>query len=229
MSLSRSLPEAIRGCWYFVPQDTVIKNGSLRSSQILAMRVDGTFKRYEIKSGRRKLLESGDYSYDGSFLILRGRNSETFRVHRDSFWRWSLEGRRKDHYLIRDLITEENFIDLSDKHRRDIRILPLRAQIEATDSGEEDQIFRITFRPEDSDPTDSPILLGSFFFEDNQPGRRWIGLTPLASGIEPATWERIIHDSFMDVFCSKPQELSVITIRFLDTDQSKVSSYGIER
>lgn len=229
MSSSRSLPEAARGCWYLIPQDAVIKDGGLRSSQILALRVDGSFRRYQIKNGRRKTIETGNYTYDGNFLILRGRNSETFRVYRESFWRWSLEGRRKDFFLLRGLITEESFSELSERQSRDVRILPLRAQIEATDDGDEDQIFQITFRPEDSEPSDNPILLATFFFEDSGAGHRWIGLTPLVSQIEPATWERIIHDSFLDLYCARPNDLSVITIRFLDTDRSKVFSYGIGR
>ena len=223
MASSRSLPEAVRGCWYYIPESFQIEGGLNRAHQVLAFGVDGSFIRYQIKSGRRKIAEEGDYTFDGNFLIIRGRNTDTFRVRRHSFRRWSLEGKKKTHHLIRGLFDDAD-ISLTDAALRDIRILPLRAQVQADFTGEH-VIYRLTYDQDE----EAPVLLATFFVEHHDDGRRWIGITPLAQGIEPKTWQRIMEDSFLDMFLGKPDDVRVVTLRLLDTDESRSFNYQVKR
>lgn len=223
MSTSRSLPEAVRGCWYYVPETFEIAKGLQRPYQILSFAADGSFQRYQIKSERRKATESGDYTYDGNFLIIRGRNTETFRVNRRSFWRWDLEGKKKGHCLLRGLFTEADEGELTEAQSRDIRILPLRAKVESDFEGD-DVIYRLVYEGSG----DERILLGSFFVEYHDDNRLWVGISPIVAGIEPPTWERIIRDSFLDMHLGKP-DVGVVTTRLLDTDESRVFNYQIPR
>lgn len=223
MSSSRSLPEAVRGTWYFVPVDFDLSSGSTGAYQIYSMSVDGAFRRYQVKLGRSKLAESGDYTFDGNFLILRGRQTETFRVKRPEFWRWELEGKRKDFLLLRGLIGPEHFYSLSGDEARNLRILPLRAQIES-DFDEGPQVHRIMYRTESEE---KDHLLGLFFVEEQLDGKRWVGLTRLVEGLEENTWERILRDCYFDLTQGRPEDVTVVTLRFLDTDESRVFNYKI--
>ena len=218
--VSQTHPEAVRGTWYYVPEDFELADGLKKPHQILAFRVDGSFTRYQVKNERRKVVETGDYTYDGNFLILRGRSTDTFRVRRPFFWRWELEGKKKDQHLLRALVAPHHLPALSESQARDLRILPLRARIHADHDGD-DLIYRMVFTE-----SEEPILLGTFFVEPHTDGHRWIGLTPLVQGVEPKTWERIIRDSFLDLFCGKPDDITVVTIRLLDDDSSRVFNYA---
>ncbi len=214
-------PEAVRGCWYYVAEDFSMDGGLARQHQILSFRVDGTFTRYQVKSERRKVAETGDYTYDGNFLILRGRSTDTFRVRRPQFWHWELEGKKKDQYLLRALTDPEGLQELTEGQARDLRILPLRARIQADHEGE-DVIYRAVF-----EESEEPILLGTFFVEVQADGARWVGVTPLVEGIEAVTWERIIRDSFLDLFCGKPEDVRVVTVRILKDQSSRVFNYQV--
>lgn len=218
--VSQIHPEAVRGSWYYVPEDFELHDGLAKPHQILTFRVDGHFTRYQVKNERRKVLETGDYTYDGNFLILRGRSTDTFRVRRPHFWRWELEGKKKDQHLLRALSHPDSLPSLTESQARDLRILPLRARIRADHEGD-DQIYRMVF-----EEADEPILLGTFFVEAHADGHRWIGLTPLVDGIEPKTWERVIRDSFLDLFCAKPTDVTVVTVRLLHDDSSRVFNYA---
>lgn len=225
MSSSRSLPEAVRGCWYLVPTEYDLSKGVEGSYQVYTFGLDGSFRRHQVKSGRLKQAESGDYTFDGNFLILRGRQTETYRVRRPLEWRWELEGKNKDQYLMRALVDEAGFTELDEGAGRSLRILPLRAQVEQ-DFEEGPPMYRVVYR---GDEGGDAVLLGTFFVEDHPDGRRWIGLTPMASGLEESTWERIISDSFLDMYCGRPDGVAVVTIRFLNSDASRVFNYRMKK
>lgn len=220
---SRFLPEAIRGVWFYVAEDFEMDRGHERTRQQLAFRIDGSFTRYQIKNDSRRAIENGDYTYDGNFLILRGRNTDTFRVRQKGHWRWDLEGKKKEHHLLRALIDLDAPPELSASVARDIRILPLRVQIKGRFSGP-DTIFEAIYKPTEGEP----ILVGTFFTETHPDQKRWVGITPLVQGIEIKTWERIIEDSFLDLFAGKPDDVSVVTLRLLDTGESRVFNYTSE-
>ncbi|MFU8804284.1 MAG: hypothetical protein ACNA8W_10780 [Bradymonadaceae bacterium] len=216
----RPLPEAIRGCWYYVSHKFDLDERPLRPRQILCFRVDGSFSRYQLKEQSRKELEKGDYTFDGHFLILRGRNTDTFRVRSDDFWKWTLEGKKDDHFLMRGLVTESAFQPLSTEDQKEIRILPLRVNVRSDFEGP-DLIYDLVYQPSEKEPT----AVGSFFVEHHADGRLWIGVTPYVEGITTKTWERIIQDSYLDFYLGKPDDIRVVTVRLLDTSEAQVFNY----
>jgi hypothetical protein len=218
---SRPLPEAVRGGWYFFPGDGDInklrKKGDL---QVLSFAVDGTYRRYKLKAKSRKLSESGEYTFDGNFLILRGRRTLTFRVRRPTFWRWQLEDKKKSYTLVRALTDDDRRPTLADEQRRDIRLLPLRARIE-TDHEGEDAIHRIVY-----EANGGPRQLLATFFVEADEDQHLVGLTPLVEGVEPRTWERIIRESYVDLFLGAPEDLADVTLLVLNGDKPQRLSVG---
>ncbi|RAL22441.1 hypothetical protein DL240_11385 [Lujinxingia litoralis] len=216
---SRFLPEAIRGAWFYVPEDYDLTRPHERTRMQLVFRIDGSFTRYQIKNDSRRPVENGDYTYDGNFLILRGRNTDTFRVKQQGYWRWDLEGKKKEQRLLRALVDLDAPLPLSDAASRDIRILPLWVKIHRRFQGP-DTIFEAHYSPDDQDPQ----LVATFFIEELDE-KRWIGITPLVTGIEPRTWERIIQDCLLDLFLGKPSDIGVVTLRLLDSGEARVFNY----
>ncbi len=220
MSSSRPLPEAVRGCWYYLPVNADHDPNGPR--QVIAFGVDGSFVRYEIKKSRRKEAESGDYTFDGNFLILRGRRTHTFRVHRPSFWQWKLEGKKKHFRLLRGFAPiDEEVATLPDAERRDISLLPLRARVEADFDGA-NVIHRLVYEHGAEDRR----LLGTFCVKQRPDSPLWIGLTPLVRGIEAKIWKRIVRESYLGMFLDQPDDVGQVTLHLFDSHESIGFDYG---
>lgn len=218
---NRPPPESIRGSWYYIDQEADPHDLGDKPPQVLAFRLDGTFTRYIAKNDEWMQKETGEYTFDGNFLIIRGRNTDTFRVKPAHFWRWNLEGKKQQKALLRGLVTEDDFGELSDEDRKEIRILPIRVGIEAP-SDVDGVIYNLVFRREEKQR-----VVGNFFVERDEQ-KLWIGVSPFATGIEQRTWERIVRESYLDIYAGKPDDVRVVTVRMLDTDQSKVFNYTVD-
>ncbi len=211
-------PESIRGSWYYLSASAKPKALGDKVPQVLRFRLDGTFTRYLARDGEWSEKESGDYTFDGSFLIIRGRNTDTFRVRATSAWRWTLEGKKEEQVLLRSLVEEKHAPELDDEDRKEIRILPIRVSVESNGTSD-DAIYDLVYKKDEA-----PRHIAAFFVErDGQ--KVWVGLTRFVDGIEPKTWERIIHESYLDIFCGKPDDVHVVTVRMLDTGDSRVFNY----
>ena len=218
----RPPPESIRGSWYFLPESADPHGPADKGRHLYRFRLDGTFTRYILKGEDWSEKESGDYTFDGAFLIIRGRNTDTYRVRREGAWRWNLEGKKENQKLMRGLMRENDFFELSEKDAKEIRILPIRATV-AVPVDHSDAVFDIMHRSNGGHPR----RIGSFFVERSGGGKIWVGLTRFATGLRAETWERIIRESFLDVHLGKPSDISVVTVRLLDTDESHVFSYSM--
>ena len=215
MPSSIPLPEAVRGCWYYLPRDVEISAEVPDSYQMLCFGVDGTFSRFEIDGEKKEESESGEYTFDGNFLILRGRRTQTFRVHRPSFWQWNLEGKKKSFTLLRGFVADDNLQALPADEGRDIKLLPRRARVEA-DFEDDAVIYRLIYERGVKDRR----LLGTFSVDIGNE-KVWIGLTPLVTGVEPSTWERIIRESYLGMFRDDSVDLETATLHLFDSDQSR--------
>lgn len=218
----RPPPEAIRGSWYYLPISVNPLDLGDKPPQAMRFRLDGTFTRYIVKDGSWSDKENGDYTFDGQFLIVRGRNTDTFRVTTDSFWRWSLEGKREEQLLLRGLADRSVFGELSAEDAKEIRILPIRVAVRSggdSDSAIHDLVYRADGRE---------IRVGAFFVEHDRAARKvWVGVAPFVAGIEGKTWERIVRESYLDIFCGKPADVQVATVRLLDSNESRVFNYAV--
>lgn len=215
MSEAMALPEAVRGCWYFVPADFEFDGGLKRDREVLAFGVDGTFRRYTIEDRRRRRAEAGDYNFDGDFLILRGRKTRTFRVGRSTFWRWELEEKNDSFQLARGFVDGADLDELDARVCRDIRLLPRRARIESDFDGE-DVIYRVVYDGQEGQRRQ----LGSLSAQRDDDDRLWVGVTPLVRGLESEVWQQIVRESFVDTHLDVAGEGSGVTIHRFDNDET---------
>lgn len=214
----RPPPETIRGSWYYLPESANPRALADKTPQVLRFRLDGTFTRYLARESEWVEKENGDYTFDGQFLIVRGRNTDTFRVRTDDYWRWVLEGKKEEQVLLRGLVTKKDFVDLNADDQKEIRILPIRVSVEAP-ANVNDAVFELIYRKDTGER-----VVGSFFVEREGP-KIWIGLSRFVRGIDDKTWERIIRDSYLDIFRGKPSDIRVVTVRMLDSGESRVFNY----
>lgn len=190
----RLLPEAIRGSWYLLPEEGSLEEALADNGQLVALHIDGTFTRYTADTTSKAVKEEGDYTFDGDFLILRGRNTDTFRVHIEEDWCWFLEAKKKNRRLCRGLIAGDDFIALDEESRREIDRLPMRVSVQSVYDDEEGAIFDLVYQPKEGDKQ----RVGCFSVDpDPETGALWVGLTALATNLEASTWEKVIRKSYL--------------------------------
>lgn len=213
MANSRPLPEAVRGCWYFLPPDFDLEEGMDQPHEMVVFQRDGTFERFEVDGDERERAEQGDYTFDGDFLIVRARKTNTYRVHRLAFWRWQLEAKKKERLLVRGIAAGDERRRLPDEELRDIQLLPLKARVE-TDFDGPKAIHRFVYTAGESDRR----VLASFSIEDGDTAR-WVGLTPLVRGIEPKLWGRLVREAYLDAYLDGDHDVDAVDLHLLDTDK----------
>jgi hypothetical protein len=223
MMAERPLPENIRGSWYFVSLKEASRDPENPPFQVFQFTLDGRFSIFAIRNGARLEKEKGEYTFDGNFLILRGRTTETYRVRAETYWRWALEGKKEAYHLSRGLVSEADLIELSEQESKEVRILPIRVSV-VPEASIPDVIYELGF---ESTEHGRRLSVANFFTEVVE-HRMWIGLTPYVQGIDPRTWERIIQDSFLDFFLNKPEGIRVVTVRFFGSDEVRVFNYSID-
>ena len=216
---TRPSPDAIRGSWYFLPLSADPHNPD-RPILTYRFRLDGTFSIYGARGDESFEKEKGDYTFDGAFLIMRGRNTETYRVKVKDAWRWVLEGKKDEYALLRGRITDNDFVELTADQQKEIRILPIRVTVDNF-SNNRDGIYDLIYKSGGTTRT-----VGALFVEkDAEQGKLWVGLSPCTPGIEAKSWERIVRDSFLDIHLGKPKDVRVVTVRNLINGESKVFTY----
>jgi hypothetical protein len=190
----RLLPEAIRGSWYLLPEEGSPAEALDDKGQLLALRLDGTFTRYTADATSKEVKEEGDYTFDGDFLILRARNTDTFRVHIKEDWYWFLEAKKKSRRLYRGLIDEGDFVELDAESRREIDMLPMRVSVQCPYDDEEGAVFDLVYQPKEGDKQ----RIGCFSVDpDPETGALWVGLTALATNLKVETWEKVLRKSYL--------------------------------
>lgn len=216
----KPLPEAIRGSWYYISSDLEMPAGLAKGANVLCFRGDSSFARYQFRETEMREAERGTYTFDGNFLILRGRVTDTFRVRVAGPWKWTMEGKRVDQWLLRGLFESEEPVELSAEEAREIRILPVRVSVKVPWSGAE-AVHDLVYQS-----GEGPVRrIGSFYVERGSEGRLSVGLTMAVTGLESRTWERIIRECYLDLFLGKPLDVGVVTVRLLQTGESRVFNY----
>lgn len=214
MSMMNS-PEAVRGCWYRLapPVDDDVTRD--QADELLSFGVDGHFARYEINSDDKTEAENGDYTFDGDFLILRARRTHTFRVHRKSFWRWDLEGKKNSWVLMRGFAPEGDIDELPEEESRDIRLIPVRARVESDFDGHDD-IYRLIYEQGERDRR----CLATFSVDSGPRNHLWVGISPFVRGLSLRTWTRIIDESYLDAFLDGNDRPEQVVVELLSSGES---------
>lgn len=191
------LPEAIRGSWYLLADDDKpVAEAIEKKGQLLALHITGQFNLYDLSIEDDVTVKAekdeGDYTFDGDFLILRGRTTETYRVRVDSDWCWSLEAKKKRRKLVRGNLIESDFIELDPEELAEVETLAHRVQVESSFPDKDDAIFDLIFRP----TADRGLRIGCFSVDLDAPNRElWLGLTPLVTNLSAESWQKIIAQS----------------------------------
>lgn len=214
----RLYPEVIRGAWFLykgeLSDPTKIP---LDECDLLAFRRDGTYSRHQTKPESPRELEHGTHTFDGEFLITRGRSTETYRVSRRSETHWVLETKKHAIQLIRHV--DQASFELDESAARSIRILPMRAKGSKWVDGAT-LVQPIVFAPQDA----SPITLGLASLEvDKTRSSCWIGISRLASGLDDATWHRIVRESLFDLGLDDTDGITTLDITFYGEPDSDTS------
>ncbi len=197
----RLLPEAIRGSWYLLREPGTPAEALADKAQLLSFRLDGSFTRYNLDGATKEEAEEGDYTFDGDFLIVRGRNTDTFRVDVRSDWFWFLEAKKKSRRLYRGVLEESDFFELDDEACKEIRMLPMRVGVDFAFDDDRDAIFDLVYDPKDG----QPARIGCFSVDrDPHTDALWVGLTPLAQNLSAEVWEKVIRQSYLKTHPTAP-------------------------
>jgi hypothetical protein len=211
----RLLPEAIRGSWYMLAEKGSPEEALAQKGQLLGLHLDGEFVRYEVDASNKKEKERGDYTFDGDFLILRGRNTDTFRVHVEANWYWFLEAKKKSRRLFRGILEADDFFELDEEDRGEISERPTRVKVTCRYDDETDAIFDLVFRPKGGQAK----RIGCFSVDpDPENATLWVGLTPLATNLDAEVWEKIIRKAYLNSHLGKPAEIGWVSLEFLGDD-----------
>jgi hypothetical protein len=213
----RLLPETIRGGWYFVPSDEPASEAVEEEGKILVFHLDGTFVRFEIEQEERTEAERGEYTFDGDFLILRGDRTNTYRVHPEAPWRWSLEGKKGDQVLLRGIVDREETIELGEERREEIERMPMRVFVRSIFEGaREGEICMFIHEADDEE-----IAIGALFADAPKDAEMWVGVTPFVEGLSAEIWERIVRESYLDIHRDDLGGLARIDMHFFGLDRSR--------
>lgn len=210
----RLLPEAIRGSWYLLRPNGTAVEALEDKAQLLALRIDGSFSRYTLDGAKRELKEEGDYTFDGDFLIVRGRNTDTFRVTPETPWRWHLEAKKKSRRLFRGVLDERDFVELDDEARKEVRMLPMRVRVDTPFADDQDAIFELTYAPKEG----SEQRIGCFSV-DREPNSEalWVGLTPVAQNVSAETWEKVIRNAYLKSYRDAADDVGWVSLEIVGT------------
>jgi hypothetical protein len=199
--MQQPLPETIRGAWYNVGSGGSVAETVQEDGEILVFDLDGGFVRYELDEGHRAKSEEGDYTFDGQFLILRGKNTTTYRVDVEAPWRWRLEGKRDERLLLRGLVDRDESIDVSGERSEAIGRTPGRVFVRSDFDGEEGgEICTFVHEPKDGET----IEIGACYTDGDEEVFQ-IYLTPFVEGLDRPTWEKVVIKAYLDVHRDGPR------------------------
>lgn len=206
-------PEIIQGLWWCVRAD----DPTSPTRDLFAFDADGTFVRVVYKQGARRDAESGDYTFDGSFLIVRGRSTETYRVSMTSSTQWSLDGKRHRLTLARALPVSDP-LTLDESTTRMLRLVPQRVSLELLDKALP-RSFRMMYAPDASAP---PIELGTVHTFEQHPGTGWVGLHPAVECSPPEdaarVWQAVASKAVRPALDVQWERTWVRVVTHADTD-----------
>lgn len=208
------LPEAIRGSWYLLADDDKpLADAIEKKGQLLTLHLTGKFSRYELSTedGATAKVEkdSGDYTFDGDFLILRGNNTETYRVRVDQDWCWSLEAKKKKRKIVRGNLLKADFIALDADEIAELNKHSHRVKVETAFANKYNAIFELVFQPKAS----RRLRIGCFSVDiDPNNNELWLGLTPLVTNLSADLWQQIVAQSCGDLVRANPAKIERVLL-----------------
>lgn len=199
------LPEEIRGTWYYLSDEGTPQEALADKGELLTLRLDHSFDRWVVGDDELEHQDDGDYTFDGSFLILRGRNTDTYRVDASDELMWFLEGKKKSRRLYRTLATEDDARALVEDELKSIKVVPSRARCEAAVDDPDCHLVDVVYKD---------MTLGAIAGERNG-NELWAAVTTLAPNIPSSTWAGIVAGSYVEKYLDAPRGIHDITVHMV--------------
>ena len=221
MVVSGLYPEAIRGLWFMVKDGAgMAQDVAKLSVELYVFHINGQFQRVLLREGARREHEGGHYTFDGGFLITRGRTTETYRVIIEGPTHWLLDGKKGMVSLCRGLLDEDDqplaSPALDGPAQRELRILPARVRFERFAQQDQLSAWRILY---DRDGKSSPeaTWLGTLSTDMDDADTLWCGITPHVAGLEARVWRRFVTEAYLPTH--HPGPLKHVITHFLDSGE----------
>jgi hypothetical protein len=216
------LPESIRGGWYWMPEDYEDEEENEIEDELVLFRLDETFERLEREDGSFEVSESGDYTFDGQFLINRGTQTSTFRVHPHTPRHWELEGKRETRHLLRGRSGADASATLSEERRAAIERLPMQVLVRSRyDLAERGEFADFVHEPRSGESR----VVAHLYAEPVRDGRLWLLLTPLVDSLEPELWRTIVEKSYLDVHLDAPDDIERVEMAWATRSGASMFEY----
>ena len=209
------LPEDIRGSWYFLNGDVDAEEAFEDDFDVVSLRLDGEFERWQVSADEVQHVDNGDYTFDGNFLILRGSNTNTYRVDVRSEVEWYLEGKKENRRILRTRQAPSDARSLTEDELQSVRVRPIRVAAEIVGGDPSIPFAELVF--ETSDGGELPI--GSIAREQTGDGSLWVGLTTLADNMPDELWESVVEESYLDTACGSPDDAEHVTVEHIGSHE----------
>jgi hypothetical protein len=204
------LPEEIRGTWYYLKDEGTPQEALQNKGELLTLRLDHSFDRWLVRANSLEHKDDGDYTFDGSFLILRGGNTDTYRVDASHDLMWFLEGKKKSRRLFRTLATEADARALVEDELKSIKVVPSRARCEPPVDDPDCHLVDVLYKD---------MTLGAIAGERNG-NELWAAVTTLAPNIPASTWAGIVKGSYIEKYLDDPKGIYNITVQMVREGQT---------
>ena len=213
----RPYPEAIRGCWYLLGAEQLPEQARRAGTyEIYTFHIDGTYAQWAYRGGQLKQSGRGDYTFDGDFLITRGRVTETYRVTMKAHDLWEIEAKKGPRALTRTLNRAR--VQMNEAQIKDLRILPLKARGEA--------MISHALSPLEVIYEGERIALVSI---DRWTAQKvcWLGYYALAEGLSEAIWQRIMRESIFATQIEEPEAFERLEVQRLDQPDAVIHAFAL--
>lgn len=222
------LPEDVRGGWYHLPADASPRDDLEEEGQIVHFDLNGDYTAYEIDEGHRRETETGGYTFDGDFLILRGGRTETFRAEPRSRWHVDLESKSDETMLLRGPYTSgELQRSISEEEVDEVRRMPAKVLVRSATEGDlETEV--VTFIDERRGAEGRVLGAASMQWESDDQSTMWIGVTPAVDGLGLEIWRSLVREAYLDVYLGEPGGLERVALAlFTDPEKQRLEfRYG---
>ncbi len=217
MTEERPSPEAVRGSWICLTPKQEIGEVRDEAHELFAFDIGGSYRRHTVRpSGKVSQEEVGEYTFDGDFLILRGRRTHTYRVEQRESWRWHLEGKKKSRIFFRGYIEDDPRQALDVEEVRELGLMARRLRLQACVQGD-DPIWELIH------PSASGEQRLAVVSVDDSQNAPWVGVEPLVTGVDQQTWERLVATSVVGNSVEADGEVGVEMTLF---DDGKTTQIG---
>jgi hypothetical protein len=211
--MSGWLPEDIRGGWYRVPAGSNPAEAVEEDGALLQFGLDGEYAEYEIEGGQLRESEVGEFTFDGSFLILRGGRTVTYRAEPAAAWHLDLESKSDESWMLRGLFDpREVGGELDGEQIEEIRRTPAKVLVRSpVGMGDEQEV--VSFVDETPEGASTVLGAGCRAWLSDDHSSMWVGVTPTVDVLSSEAWRAIVREAFLDAYLGETGALETVSLQ----------------